>query len=284
MKFSVHPLFVAAGVLSALFGGLPVFVIYTLTALLHECGHVFCAAGMGFYCSKVTLMPYGAAAVCDMDGISVRDEFRLALAGPAVNAALCVALAGLWWFFPAAYAWTDVLMQANLVMLAINVLPAYPLDGGRAARCVMCKIMPERAADVVLRVLTVIFAVTLAVLSLKYGAGLNGVAFCTLLLCAAFTRPVPACRINFASREKLGRGLEVRYVLADDGLTYRRALKFLSDKHYVVFRSPSGEEVTQDELYRGFCSRSLYDGVFGGEQKKTAPGSEGGRDALTEQK
>lgn len=276
MKISVHPLFVAVGLLSALFGGLPVFVIYTLTALLHECGHIFCGCGMGFYCSKITLMPYGAAAVCNIDGISARDELRLALAGPAVNAALCVALAGLWWFFPDTYAWTDILMQANVVMLAINLLPAYPLDGGRAARCLLCRIMPERAADIVLRVLTAVFAVALAVLSVMFGAGLNGVAFCALLLCSAFTRPVPACKINFAAPEKLRRGLEVRYVLADEELTYRKAIRFLSDKHYVIFRTESGQEVTQDELCAGFSAHSVYDKVFAceGGQNEDRPGED----------
>lgn len=271
MKFSVHPLFVAAGLLCALFGGLPVFAIYTLTALLHECGHIFCAYGMGFYCSKVTLMPYGAAAVCNIDGITARDELKLALAGPAVNAALCVALAGLWWFFPDTYAWTDTVMQANTVMLAINILPAYPLDGGRAARCILCRIMPERAADIILRALTVLFSLTLAVLSVIFGAGFNGVAFCTLLLCAAFTKPVPACKINFAAPQRLKRGLEIRYVLVDEDITYRRALKYLGDKYYVVLRTETGREVSQDELYSGFLSCGIYDRVFQDDSDARSP-------------
>ena len=48
MKIKVHPLFFFVGLLSALFGGLPQFVICVLTALLHECGNIFFAARMGF--------------------------------------------------------------------------------------------------------------------------------------------------------------------------------------------------------------------------------------------
>ena len=73
MKFTLHPLFIAIGLLSAIFGGLTVFIIYALTALLHECGHIFCAARLGYRCEKVSLMPYGAAAVCDTEGISAAD-------------------------------------------------------------------------------------------------------------------------------------------------------------------------------------------------------------------
>ena len=60
----------------ALFGGLPSALICLMTALLHECGHIFCAARMGFKCEKVKIMPYGAAAMCDVDGIRAGDEIK----------------------------------------------------------------------------------------------------------------------------------------------------------------------------------------------------------------
>ena len=123
MKFRFHPLFLALGVASACFGALPVYLICVLTALLHECGHIFYAAKIGFKCEKISLMPYGAAAICDTEGISARDEIRLALSGPAVNAFMCVLCAGLWWFYPETYAYTDTVFSANAVMFAINLLP-----------------------------------------------------------------------------------------------------------------------------------------------------------------
>ena len=262
LKISIHPLFVAAGILSAVFGGLPVFLIYTLTALLHECGHIFCARGLGFYCSKVKLMPYGAAAVCEIDGISARDEVKLALAGPAVNAAICVACAGLWWFYPVTYAFTDTVMQANAIMLAINILPAYPLDGGRVARCVLGKIMPARAVNIVLRCITVLVAAGVASLYFFTDVGVNCFAFSAFLVCSAFTKSPPACKINFADKKKLRRGLEIKYILADRTLTYSRALRYLDDKSYIIFRTQDGEEVTQDRLCEKFETCGIYDSIF----------------------
>lgn len=263
MKISVHPLFFAAGIACALFGGLPIFLIYTLTALAHECGHIFCAHGMGFSCEGIKLMPYGAAAVCEIEGISPRDEVKLALAGPAVNAAICVSLAGLWWFYPITYAYTDTVMQANVVMLAINVMPAYPLDGGRVARCVLEKFMPARAAGIVLRCITVALAGGVASLFFFTDAGANCLVFAGFLLVSAFTKSVPASKITFVGERRIKRGLEIKYVLADAGLTYRRAIRFLDDKKYVVFRTADGRELTQDELFEGFARHGIYDKVFG---------------------
>ena len=263
MKISVHPLFFAAGIACALFGGLPIFLIYTLTALAHECGHIFCADGMGFSCEGIKLMPYGAAAVCEIEGISPRDEVKLALAGPAVNAAICVFLAGLWWFYPITYAYTDTVMQANAVMLAINVMPAYPLDGGRVARCALEKFMPARAANIVLRCLAVVLAGGIASLFFFTDAGANCLVFAGFLLVSAFTKSVPASKISFVGERRIKRGLEIKYVLTDGSLTYRRAIRFLDDKKYVVFRTAGGREITQDELFEGFTSRGIYDKVFG---------------------
>ena len=262
MKISIHPLFFAAGIASAIFGGLPIFIIYTLTALAHECGHIFCARGMGFSCEKVKLMPYGAAAECEIEGISPADEVKLALAGPAVNAAICVALAGLWWFWPETYAYTDTVMAANAVTFAINMLPAYPLDGGRIARCLLERAVPPKAAGIALRAVTVILALAVASLFFFTGMGANCIAFGIFLLCSAFTKPPVGCKLNYSERKRLRRGLEVKYVLADRSLTYRRAVRFLDEKKYVIFRTPEGEEVTQDEFLRGFSSQSIYGSIF----------------------
>lgn len=262
MKITIHPLFFAAGIATAIFGGLPVFLIYTLTALAHECGHIFCAHSMGFSCERVKLMPYGAAAECEIEGISPADEIKLSLAGPLVNAAICIFMAGLWWFWPVTYAYTDTVMAANAVTFIINMLPAYPLDGGRVARCLLTKFMSERAANITLRAVTVLLALGIASLFFFTDAGTNCITFGAFLLCSAFTKPPAACKINFVENKKLKRGLEVKYILADRSLTYRRAVRLLDDKKYVVFRTPEGDEVTQDELLSSFLNRGIYDKVF----------------------
>ena len=163
MKLTVHPLFLLVGLLSALFGGLPMFIISAVTALLHECGHIFCAARMGFECKNIKLMPYGAAAVCDIEGISPKDEIKLALAGPLVNLILCIAVAGLWWFYPVTYAYTDTVFAANASMLIINLLPAYPLDGGRVAGGALTKFLKPKTVNLVLRGAALVFAAALLV-------------------------------------------------------------------------------------------------------------------------
>ena len=269
MKISIHPLFFGVIIFCAFFGGLPVTLIFVMTALLHECGHIFCAEKMGFKCEKIKIMPYGAAAVCELEGIRTGDEIKLALAGPAVNAAFCVALAGLWWFFPDTYAYTDTLMQANLSMLVVNLLPAYPLDGARVARCLLTKLFGERAAIITLKVIAAVVAGTFIALFFAFGYNLTLLFFALFLLCSAIEKAPKAVRINFSSGNKLKRGLEVKYVLCDGSVTYKDAIKKLEDKRYLVLQlydNGIADEITQDELYEAAATHGIYDKVFEREE------------------
>ncbi len=241
-------------------------LIFVMTALLHECGHIFCAERLGYKCERVRIMPYGASAVCDIEGIKTGDEVKLALAGPAVNLAFCVTIAGLWWFFPESYAYTDTLMGANLTMLAVNILPAYPLDGGRVARCLLSRMFGGRVAQIILRAISCVTAGVFIALFFAYGYNPTALVFALFLLCSAIEKSPAAVRINFSAGNKLKRGLEVKYVLCDGSLTYKDAIKKLDDKRYLVLQlydnGSIADEITQDELYAQAASHGIYDRVF----------------------
>lgn len=274
MKITIHPLFFGAMIFFALFGGLPSVLICLVTALMHESGHIFCAARMGFKCERIKIMPYGAAAVCNVEGIRASDEIKLALAGPFVNACICVGLAGLWWFFPQTYAYTDTVMHANIAMLTVNLLPAYPLDGGRVAACLFRKFFSKRAAQIVLKVIAALIAVGLTVAFFFSGYNPTLLFFALFLLGSAIEKAPSAQLINFSSKGKLKRGIEVKYVLCDKSLTFKEAFKKLDDKRYLVLQLYDGgvaDEITQDELYEAAASHSFYDFVFGEEVEEVLP-------------
>ncbi len=264
MKITLHPLFIALGIASAIFGGLPVFLIYALTALLHECGHIFCASRMGYMCEKISLMPYGAAASCDTEGISPIDEIKLAVAGPLVNALICTACAGLWWFFPETYAFTDTVFSASALMFLINVLPAYPLDGGRIARCLLVLIMPRKAAAITLRVMSGGLAVAFVLIFFLAFKNLSLLTFAGFLLFSAFEKEPLLTRINFTAK-KPKRGKEIKYVMLNESSTFKDAIRHLDGSRYLVFQFYSEgllDEITEDELYVQLQSHNIYDKIL----------------------
>ena len=265
MKITIHPLFFAVGLLSAVFGGLPVFIICALTALMHECGHIFCAERLGFECTKISLMPYGAAAVCDIEGISPADEIKLALAGPAVNLISCVCIAGLWWFFPQTYGFTDMLFYSNTAMMIMNLLPAYPLDGGRITKCLLTKFLKPQKAEIAIRIVNLAVVGGMIALYFTIAHNLSVLFVAAFLLCSALTKAPSAQKINFAARKKK-RGREIRYVILSETATYKDALRYVDGSRYLVLQFYDEEkfldEITEDELYKKLQNCNLYDKIL----------------------
>ncbi len=116
--------------------------------LLHELGHSLVARAFGLRVVDITLWPLGGMARMSSIPESTRIEGLVAIAGPAVNfllAALGLALYLVWGAFvdpstgehalgPLAQQLLEWFIGANLVMGAFNLLPAFPMDGGRILR------------------------------------------------------------------------------------------------------------------------------------------------------
>ena len=137
-------------------------LLFFASILLHELGHALVALRNGIGISAITLWMFGGVARMDRDSDSPGTEFKIAIAGPLVTAAIvaaCVAtgvlLTGADDFRDAAVAdagpgvdktaavigW---LAGINLLVLVFNLVPAFPLDGGRVARAIAWKVTGNR--------------------------------------------------------------------------------------------------------------------------------------------
>lgn len=141
-------------------GGSPGGVLFTLLVVLlifacvlvHEFGHVFMARQHGVRVHDVSLSAIGGVARMEQLPIEPRAEIAIALAGPAANLALVSALAPLMLlagivsgfssleeyaqtvFRPSLTGFLTTLIYANLLLIVTNLLPAFPMDGGRVFR------------------------------------------------------------------------------------------------------------------------------------------------------
>jgi Zn-dependent protease/CBS domain-containing protein len=111
--------------------------------LLHELGHAVQARREGVAIDGITLWLFGGVARFRGMFPGPGAEFRIAIAGPLVTAALGGAFVGLHAAIPAVGAVDGVLAwlaYINFFLLAFNLLPALPLDGGRVFRAALWKI------------------------------------------------------------------------------------------------------------------------------------------------
>lgn len=105
--------------------------MYSFAVIAHEIAHYVVASKLFYHCKEIQLGIFGAVLYGDFQDVNGADRIKIALAGPLANLALCLLCLALWWTVPDAYFFTESFFTANITMACVNMLPCYPLDGGR---------------------------------------------------------------------------------------------------------------------------------------------------------
>jgi len=118
-------------------------VLFYASLLAHELGHALVARRLGTRVEGITLWLFGGVARLSGDSVSDSAELRITLVGPVITIAVGVVFAlisaalGALNIFPLTadmFAW---LARINFILAAFNLIPAFPLDGGRVLRAIL---------------------------------------------------------------------------------------------------------------------------------------------------
>jgi len=139
-----------------------ILAVFT-SVVLHEFGHALMARRFGVLTRDITLLPIGGIARLEKMPEQPGQQLLVAVAGPAVNLAIAVLLfgvvrvldvqVGLESLRHAGGPFLTQLMWINVSLAAFNLLPGYPMDGGRVLRALLAmRMAPERATQTAARV------------------------------------------------------------------------------------------------------------------------------------
>lgn len=122
--------------------GLVTSLVFFGSVLAHELGHSLLALRNKIPVRSITLFVFGGIAQIEREPQSPGVEFRIAIAGPLVSLGLS-GLFGLTWLLtqgiPYIAAPAEYLMRINLMLALFNLIPGFPLDGGRVLRAIIWK-------------------------------------------------------------------------------------------------------------------------------------------------
>lgn len=163
-------------------------LVFTLSlfacVVLHELGHSFTAQGFGIPVGQILLLPIGGVSSLSKKPKNPVQEILIALAGPLVSVALAVlfyrasgspaltanGFAGVGekmdFTLPTLLFW---LFRANLILAAFNMIPAFPMDGGRVFRAVLRLFLREPRATALAASVGKVFAVIIGLVGLLIG-------------------------------------------------------------------------------------------------------------------
>ncbi len=134
---------------------------YFLSLVLHELGHALMARRLGIEIAGIDLWFFGGLSQMRREPATPGEEFKIAAAGPAVTLLLLIVCAGAGVALSSSHPFTDSLTKegfvttpgvalagwlafVNAVLFVFNILPAFPLDGGRIARALIWKRTGDR--------------------------------------------------------------------------------------------------------------------------------------------
>ncbi|QQE73289.1 M50 family metallopeptidase [Brevibacillus composti] len=149
IRIRIHLLFWGVIGLSLLMGMFTEVITLFIIVCIHEMGHVAVARELGWTVTEVQLLPFGGVATIEEAyAADPMDEIVVALAGPFMN---IVMMAFSWACWSAGF-WTEewalFFLKSNLIIAGFNLLPIWPLDGGRIIQAILCWYLPYRKAAI----------------------------------------------------------------------------------------------------------------------------------------
>ncbi|MCL2370580.1 MAG: site-2 protease family protein [Firmicutes bacterium] len=215
------------------------FVAYVIAVILHELAHSEVAAKRGYVLNDIKLMPFGASLSGDFENVKPADELIIALAGPLFSLALAVIFVALWWVVPTTYFFSQMFVTANVFLFAFNMLPIYPLDGGRATLALLSYKMPREKAYRYMRMFGWFFAGLFAVsffVSFFFVVNFSLGAVSAFIIASTLI-PDKSCayhRIYSQAyrSERLKKGLRLKEIMISSDNTMLEITRMISGNYY----------------------------------------------------
>jgi Zn-dependent protease/CBS domain-containing protein len=190
-------------------------VLLFLCVLLHEFGHIFTARAFGVPTPYVTLLPIGGVAQLERIPEEPGQEFLIAIAGPLVNVVitiLLVAVGGATLQTNAAagldntqFSLIDRLAAVNLFLALFNMIPAFPMDGGRVLRALLASRMGYVRATEIAAAIGQFVAYALGFIGLMYNP--------ILIFIAIFVYLAASSEAHMVALRAVSRGVPVSHAM-----------------------------------------------------------------------
>ncbi|MFM9007549.1 MAG: site-2 protease family protein [Bacteroidota bacterium] len=236
--------------------------------VLHEFGHALTALRFGVQTRDITLLPIGGVARLERMPEKPIQEFLVAIGGPAVNIIILIVLVPLLLVLdlfplqttPERVSWSDFFSQlvlVNMMLVVFNLIPAFPMDGGRVLRSLLAIRMGRERATRIAALTGQVFAVGFVLAGLAYNPMLVLIGVFVFFGAQAELRSV----LEDAAFKKQSVGLltmrQFDSVRPDDALSVaaNHLLAGYATDFLVLQQGLPVGVLTRDQLLRAFADR-----------------------------
>ena len=164
-KIKIGPSVIFLLLLCLIFNDFLLMFNYLLALFLHEMAHFVVASSRGYSLKQFKFDICGISLDLKED-LSDKDCFAVNISGPAFNLFICLVCLALYWLVPNAYNYLNIFCFANLFLALFNLLPIYPLDGGKIFRNFFSSNKKYKIVDCIVRLSFCLLFSTLFIVSI----------------------------------------------------------------------------------------------------------------------
>lgn len=268
---------VVHGVAGVLFGTVLILLLFACVTL-HELGHSLVAQRVGIPVREIILLPLGGLAVMSRNPTRPLHELLIAIAGPLVNVAIALLLllllslsGGLTMLdlgsmvqgadtAPSLRILLIWLLQANVLLVLFNMIPAFPLDGGRVLRAILAMFMGFRRATRLASSIGQSFAIFLGVIGL-FSFDVFLILIAVFIFFGAGQEQAEAQASTVLSTRRVGDAYNKYVLTLAAGDRVSKVLDYVLTSYQPDFAVVQGARllgvITRDDVLRGLSSAAL---------------------------
>ena len=238
IKFFIHPSFILLFLWFIIFLSFYDFLMFVGVVLTHELGHALQAKRLGYKLDSFFIAPYGVKLNYKDKCFDSKDEIKIALAGPMVNLVLAILAVSLWWIAPVTYVYLDEFVLQSIMLCLVNLLPCYPLDGGRIFVCLMSGKMPRKKAVKISCLLNYVFSAILFIIFIAtcfYNFNPSICLFAVFLILGSIDSKFESRYVSLFFKRKIKNFSRVSMLCVDDNVTISSLLKHIEPNKHTIF-------------------------------------------------
>ena len=238
IKFFIHPSFILLFLWFIIFLSFYDFLMFVGVVLTHELGHALQAKRLGYKLDSFFIAPYGVKLNYKDKCFDSNDEIKIALAGPMVNLVLAILAVSLWWIAPVTYVYLDEFVLQSIMLCLVNLLPCYPLDGGRIFVCLMSGKMPRKKAVKISCLLNYVFSAILFIIFIAtcfYNFNPSICLFAVFLILGSIDSKFESRYVSLFFKRKIKNFSRVSMLCVDDNVTISSLLKHIEPNKHTIF-------------------------------------------------
>lgn len=242
-KIKVGPSFFVLIVVCLLTNNLLVLLNYFLALMFHELAHLYVAIKCGYALKQFRISMFGFSVELG-ENINPNDAFAINIAGPMCNFFLCICCLAIYQLLPNSYAYLNIFCAANLVLAIFNLIPIYPLDGGKIFQCVFSNQKVYKTVDLIVRCILSIIFIILFIFS-----GFESFNWFYLMMVVFFLfsnrkEETTFSLFKYKNHKKVEK---VEILRVDENMTLFDLLKKINSKRYTIFYCSNLKQKYVDE-------------------------------------